>query len=812
MLLKNWLTCYSHLLIIDCFVRRFIFSLLLCTTILTDGFSQEVDLVRLYYSRDEIVSDQISMAVSSNGRFIAFAYRDKTIKIFDVTANRFIKKFEGPYTALFDMQITSTGRIALAWQRELQVWDWRQEKMIKTFSLQEPVTKTTFSGTTNFFAIGQMGGITSIFDLNKVELIRDITIDRHHVGALAFHPNGKDIAIGVLARIQFQPSPLVLHDIRTGEEKAKSTDTGYFTMVAFNENGSEIMTAGLTGSTTKKFLKILDGSTLALKKNLDTEINLMSSLLPYGGLYTGGKLLSITLSQSFNVNDAATGDIVFTTKSERVKIPPVWKFGVGTYTIFPLDNKGERVLINASKDNINQIYDSKANAIIGYFFSDSNDDFAVIARDGRVDGTPDALSKLFWTSRNWTTRNSSAKTSLESTFEKGFTPKLLSEIFTENALKQTTFEVDEVISKIPVLTIGSINGKPVVANSVSEAKLKSSKIEIRSVENGGEITEVKLYQNSKLVKSLPKSNTNSYVFDVTLISSFGEDNYFYVTAGSKSGIDAEKVKFTIAYKGLTEEQPRLFMLTIGINNYKNSKYNLNYAQADADGVDKAIRQSSASLFKEIIPYTIRNDKATKATILAAFEEIKKKALEQDVLLVYYAGHGVMTDNANGNGEFYVVPHDIIQLYGRDDILKDKGVSATTLKKYSSEINAQKQIFILDACQSASALESVAVRGAGEEKAIAQLARSTGTFWITATGSNQFASEFVKLGHGIFTYSLLEGIKGAADTNGDNKLTVRELSTFIENKVPELSEQLKGSPQFPSAYSFGNDFPIVLYQR
>jgi uncharacterized caspase-like protein len=104
------------------------------------------------------------------------------------------------------------------------------------------------------------------------------------------------------------------------------------------------------------------------------------------------------------------------------------------------------------------------------------------------------------------------------------------------------------------------------------------------------------------------------------------------------------------------------------------------------------------------------------------------------------------------------------------------------------------------------------RGAAEEKAIAQLARSTGTFWITSTGAEQFATEFAKLGHGIFTYALLEGINGAADTNKDQRLTIRELSTYIENKVPELSEQLKGSAQFPSAYSFGNDFPIAVFEK
>jgi uncharacterized caspase-like protein len=101
-----------------------------------------------------------------------------------------------------------------------------------------------------------------------------------------------------------------------------------------------------------------------------------------------------------------------------------------------------------------------------------------------------------------------------------------------------------------------------------------------------------------------------------------------------------------------------------------------------------------------------------------------------------------------------------------------------------------------------------VRGAAEEKALAQLARSTGTFWITATGSQQFATEFAELGHGVFTYSLIEGLAGKAD-NGDKRITIKELSAYIENRVPELSEKYKGTSQFPSGYSFGNDFPVGI---
>jgi uncharacterized caspase-like protein len=154
-----------------------------------------------------------------------------------------------------------------------------------------------------------------------------------------------------------------------------------------------------------------------------------------------------------------------------------------------------------------------------------------------------------------------------------------------------------------------------------------------------------------------------------------------------------------------------------------------------------------------------------------------------------------------------VPHDVTQLYGNDGALAQRGLSAEELKGYAQKIKAQKQLFILDACQSSGALQAVVMRGAAEEKAIAQLARSTGTHWLTAAGSEQFASEFTQLGHGVFTYVLLEGLAGKADINGNGTITVKEIDAYLQETVPTMTEKYKGTPQYPASYGFGNDFPV-----
>ncbi len=105
-----------------------------------------------------------------------------------------------------------------------------------------------------------------------------------------------------------------------------------------------------------------------------------------------------------------------------------------------------------------------------------------------------------------------------------------------------------------------------------------------------------------------------------------------------------------------------------------------------------------------------------------------------------------------------------------------------------------------------------MRGAAEEKAIAQLARATVTHWLTASGSEQFASEFTQLGHGTFTYVLLEALTGKADKGGDKKITVKELDAYLQEQVPEVTAKYKGTPQYPASYGFGNDFPIGVVKN
>ena len=130
-----------------------------------------------------------------------------------------------------------------------------------------------------------------------------------------------------------------------------------------------------------------------------------------------------------------------------------------------------------------------------------------------------------------------------------------------------------------------------------------------------------------------------------------------------------------------------------------------------------------------------------------------------------------------------------------------------MKKIASGISAQKQLYILDACQKCRSPHHLGP-WSRRRKAIAQLARSTGTHWLTASGSEQFATEFDELGHGVFTYVLLEALSGKADS-GDHRVTVNELKAYLESRVTEVSEKYRGNPNTRPVMALGRIFPVSV---
>ena len=77
----------------------------------------------------------------------------------------------------------------------------------------------------------------------------------------------------------------------------------------------------------------------------------------------------------------------------------------------------------------------------------------------------------------------------------------------------------------------------------------------------------------------------------------------------------------------------------------------------------------------------------------------------------------------------------------------------------------------------------------------------------ASADDQVALEGYE-NHGVFTYIVLQGLAGDADANNDSYITVKELSLFIENTVPDVTYNRWGYEQVPQSHLPHQDFPVV----
>ncbi|MEQ8244178.1 caspase family protein [Fulvivirga sp.] len=348
-----------------------------------------------------------------------------------------------------------------------------------------------------------------------------------------------------------------------------------------------------------------------------------------------------------------------------------------------------------------------------------------------------------------------------------------------------------------------------------DTQSKTLELEADIYDGGGGIKEVNIYQNNKLIlidDEFETTGTQGKQFHRTYsVNLTNGNNEFKIVVKNFQKIESAGDKLKVKYVGEIMATSSLYILSVGINTYKNPAYNLNYAQPDAKSFTNKVIGNSSKMFKNVRKTEIYDTEATKENIIKGFESIISQAKPEDVFVFYYAGHGTL-DEENDN-EYYLVPTNITKLYGDPQQLQDKGISATELKGYLAEVKSQKQLILMDACHSGGAIKSMGVRAAAsEEKAIVQLARASGVVMLASSGTQQFATEFEVLQHGVFTYALLEALDGAADS-GDEKVTVNELKIYMDERVPELSRQYGGQEQYPTGFVHGNDFPIsIVYEK
>ncbi len=249
--------------------------------------------------------------------------------------------------------------------------------------------------------------------------------------------------------------------------------------------------------------------------------------------------------------------------------------------------------------------------------------------------------------------------------------------------------------------------------------------------------------------------------------------------GLCSAVSAEEKAIGLQGTGLatTSEGGQKWALVVGINEYSNVPA-LRYASADAKGLYNALIKAGFPADNIMLMTDAATGPMypTRGNLRARINQIATLVEKEDVLVVFFSGHGT-----EKNGAGYLVPID----GSTTDI--SSLVPLSWVKETLETSPAKHRLLILDACHSGAKAAD-----AGDSPARVLLEPLGGAAFATISSCDvdQLSYENEQSKHGVFTETLIEGLKGAADKqaqgNNDNIVNATELWAYAALKTRQWS--------------------------
>ncbi|MFO7891274.1 MAG: caspase family protein [bacterium] len=315
------------------------------------------------------------------------------------------------------------------------------------------------------------------------------------------------------------------------------------------------------------------------------------------------------------------------------------------------------------------------------------------------------------------------------------------------------------------------------------------------------ITDIKIFLNGREIKDrgmkvLVDDNSSFENIRKTIKVPYGT-SVLKIVAGNRFAASNPVYIHIKSKNGESVYKPNLYVLSIGISEYKNMRYKLDYAASDAQSIVE-IFKTQTKLYQSISHEIRTNTEAGRADILNSIDWLINEATQKDVVIMFIAGHGIN----DGLNNYYFLSYDA-------DIqnLRSSAVKWTEFKDVITNLPS-KVILFVDACHSGNILGSKKRGEADITTAIKDLiAAGTGQVIMTATTDNSAAYEDPSWEHGAFTKALLDGLKYMrADFDKNEIVTIKELDFYITKRVKELTKgHQKPTTIVPESIP---DFPIV----
>jgi WD40 repeat protein len=756
-----------------------------------------------------------SVAFSPDGRCVLSGSQDRTARLWDAQSGKELRRFQGHTSGVASLAFSADGRRLLTGVGSAtRLWDAETGKELRWFRGSESSVKcVTFSPDGHRMLAGA-GRTAVLWDVATGQQLHTCREPDSSIQSLAFSPDGKQVLTGS------DKGMVRLWDAETGKEVlAFEATVVSVTSAAFSPDGRHLVTGGndftarlwdaRSGKGVRTFDAGQDNAIWSVAFSPDGRQVAAAGM--YGKVWlwdagTGKELCSCrghadTLANVWSVTFSPDGTRLLTGSEDRTA--HLWDANTGkelrrfrghagsvTSTAFSPD--GRRVL-TGSRDRTTRLWDTETGQELCSLISFDDGSWAVIDPEGRFDAAGGGdVEGLHWVVRN-------EVIALKQLKERYYDPGLLAKYL---GLNREPFRRVETFRNVELF--------PEVAFTGPAAGRKTLTLELGN--RGGGIGKVQVFVNGKeLIADArgpkPDPGARQTTLKVDLVGAPvlpGRPNRIEVVAWNAEGYLSSRnmVREWVPEGEAESAKPELYIIAVGITQYADPALNLRFPAKDAEDMAGPLSRGGKRLFGvEQVHLTLLTDTGhpqtqlpSKENIRGAFEAVRK-ARPGDILVVYLAGHGVSL--RRGSDLYCYLTREArttdSTAFADPAVLGACAVTSDELVEWIKQVPALHQVMILDTCAAGAAAAKLTEKRdvSGDQiRALDRLKDRTGFHVLMGCSADRVSYEASRYAQGLLTYSLLQGLKGAALNEGEY-VDVSRLFNHAADQVPQLARDLGG---------------------
>ena len=788
--------------------------------------------LRKIEDKNEVISEEFSR----DGKYLFSVLKDRTIKIWDVKSGKNLQEFMG-YSLQQILPIISENNKYVVSQSEdcldcssrgsARIWELETGKKIHRLGHSSWVNSANFSTDGKYVITSSDDSSARIWDVVSGNEIHRLG-HSSSVNSANFSTDGKYVITSS------DDSTARIWEVESGKEF--HTLRGHIDIVnlaSFSADGKYVVTASYDN--TARIWDVKSGNNLQILKGHTGEIRSVSFSTDGKYLVTAsydssvrvwevskGKELYKLMHSNLVASASFSSDGKYVVSASWDHTSKIWDVANGKELQILLHSnllgsasfsKDGKYIITNGLDHNTIIWDPSTGKQLYTRLQLINDDWLVYDEDNHFDGSEGAINYLYLTCGLEVIDLTQVKDSL-------WIPGLAGKIMRGEKLLIN----DKPAPKLSDLNICELT--PLVEELPKDVK---GNLAFQITPRNGELGETEVYINGNLTykyqpnQLTPFKNKEGKLIYTLHISKDSITPFLSGDSGSVNPVLVKcKIKGASIYSRGAEvemvtekdpELPKLYAVFVGVNDYNNPQKesneflyrNLDYAAKDAGDLANMVEHSAHTLFKDsafIYRLTGKPDtEPTKDNLKKVLAEIGAKAKANDILYIFFAGHGDIVKTKEEKNEIRFM------LQGAEKRNKNTGgfgVEELTDWCAPKNLKAQKRVFVFDACHSGQFVnETMAYaqggRGDEEEVRIRQLTSlkdKNGMMILAASSDNESAYEDPSLNQGVLTYHLLEAVK-------DSKDSTLQINKWFESTLDLVKEYATANNRKQTPETFGN---------